>query len=446
MKKIALFVMAAAAVIATSSCEKINDFFTGKTTDEKGLVDDNGKKLSPDQQKTKIDETADALMTDLDKSAWQNELDTVNSVLDEMGDKEIDSKVIEEHMNAIIDAWISVTGEDPYTTTTTLAKLSDIKGHYTENKAGGFDFEEANDLQVTIVSGGKNITATFAAEVSDAVITVSERYTQDANGRTEEIVKAYVPKKAALGLLVNGSTLASLEIRLNYADVNNDGYADEGDKADLGYTMKVGVYTLTVDQADYATDKASVKMSFKKDGKLVVGAEANAAFKIESDQDGEFMVPISAKVNVDLEGKMQFVGTIPSYDVMVAAEDKLAKAQQANDYNAFSAALAELEKAYGFGVYYDGKNTLQATLGLEPYKYEVTDEDVNGDGQVNEQDHISGFGANPVIRFQDGTSYTAEEYFSQERFGSTAEKVTKWATDILEALGLNQKSEVVTQK
>ena len=113
MKKIAFYVMAAAMVLATASCEKISDFVSGKKVNEQGLVDDRGKKLTPDEQKSKIDETADALMADLDKSVWDGEYKKVEGILDEMGEKEIDSSVIEDKMEAITDAWQSVTGEDP---------------------------------------------------------------------------------------------------------------------------------------------------------------------------------------------------------------------------------------------------------------------------------------------------------------------------------------------
>ena len=449
MKKIAYYVMAAAMVLTTASCEKINDLVSGKTTNEQGLVDDKGKKLTPDEQKSKIDETADALMADLDMSVWQKEYDTVESVLDEMGEKEIDSSVIEDKMEAITDAWQSVSGEDPFTTTTTLAKLTDLKGHFTENKDGGFDYEEADDLQVTIFSGEKTITAGFSAKVTETVITVSEGWHgyQDADGtwreKYENIFKAYVPSEAALTLKVNGEELASLIIRLNYTDVNNDGYADENDKADLGFTVKVGAYTIQLDQADYASDKANVSAKVLKDKHLVVGVDAKAAYKVVETEEG--IIPISAEVKVDVEGKIQVVGNLPSYDTLMAAGDKVSKAAQAEDFAAYSAAVAELEKAYGFGVYYDGKNTLQATVGLEPFKYDELNEDRNGDGQITEADRMKGFGVNPVIRFGDGTSYGIEDYFNEERFGDTEDKVTKWAMDILEALGLMAKDEVVAQ-
>lgn len=434
-------------VLATASCEKISDLVSGKTTNEQGLVDDRGKKLTPDEQKSKIDETADALMADLDKSVWEGEYNKVESVLDEMGEKEIDSSVIEYKMEAITDAWQSVTGEDPFTTTTTLAKLTDLKGHFTENANGGFDYEEADDLQVTIFSAGKTITAGFSAKVTETVITISEGWHgyQDADGnwveKYENIFKAYVPSEANLTLSVDGDLLASLSIRLNYTDVNQDGYADENDKADLGFTVKVGAYTIDLDQANYATDAANVSAKILRDKHLIVGVSAKAAYKVIETEDGG-IIPISAEVKVDVEGKIQVVGNLPSYDTLMAAGDKVNKAVQAEDYAAYTAAVAELEKAYGLGVYYDGKNTLQATVGLEPFKYDELNEDRNGDGQITEADRMKGFGVNPVIRFGDGTSYGIEEYFSEERFGDTGEKVTKWAMDILDSLGLVAKEEV----
>ena len=441
--------MAAAMVLSAAGCQGISDLVTGKTTTEEGLVDDKGKKLTPDEQKTKIDETLDALMTDLDMSVWQGEYNKVESVLDEMGEKKIDPSVLENHLETIVDAWTSVTGEDPFVTTTYLAKLTDLKGHFTENADGGFDYAEADDLQITINSGGKTITATFAAKVSDTVITISqgEYGSKNESGewteRYENIAKAYVPTEAVLGLLVDGSTLASLSIHLNYQDVNGDGWMSEEDKVDLGYTLVVGAYTMELERANYATDNATVSAKILRDKNLVVGVSAKAAFKVDVKEE---FVPVSAEVKVDVEGKIQVMGTVPSYQALETASDNIEKAIEANNYDAFCTYLADVEKAYGLGVYYDGKNTLQATLGFEPIKYEdAPAEDYNGDGVIDDRDKLAGFGANPVIRFQDGTSYTIEEYFTEERFGGTVQKVTDWAVAILEALGINEKGQPVAQ-
>ena len=100
--------------------------------------------------------------------------------------------------------------------------------------------------------------------------------------------------------------------------------------------------------------------------------------------------------------------------------NNITAAQIKGDENAFKDALAELEKLYGFGVYYDGGNTIQATIGFEPVFDEV--------------DQYWTY--NPVIRFADGTSYAVEDYFSQENFGDFANELMNWVNDLMDYLGI----------
>ena len=77
------------------------------------------------------------------------------------------------------------------------------------------------------------------------------------------------------------------------------------------------------------------------------------------------------------------------------------------------------------GVYYDGNNTLQATLGLEPY-YE-TGYGYNG----------RGWEVMPVIRFADGTSYSFESFFDEEEFSGLFDALEDWIAKIERMLGIN---------
>ena len=427
MKKLFYFAAAAALVFGAAACNGNKE-----NVNEQGLVDDGGAKLTPDQQKSKIEETADALMSDLDLKVWQSEYDLVNNTIQEMQDKDVDASVIEERINAIIDAWTTMTGEEPGVVYTHVAHLSQLTGHFTENAEGGFDYEAANDLAITIFSGGKTITATASVKDRDEKVLLQESFNNgtDASGNqyhSGDYTYAYVPEKANLAIAVDGSSLASLEIRLNYTDVDKNGEADQNDKLDLGYTMTVGAYTFSIDQAEYATDNASVALTFSKDGKKVLSVDAKAAARIEEIQYGndarkEF-VPVSADVKVDLEGKIQLSGSLPSYDVLIAAEEDMNKASASQDYEAFKTALDKFEKSFGIGLYYDGTSNLQATLGFEP---------------MNE----AGFNAIPVIRFLDGTTVGVEEYFSKQNFGSLMQRIAEWGDGIANYLGLMDKEPV----
>ena len=419
-----------------------------ENVNEQGLVDDGGAKLTPDQQKSKIEETADALMSDLDLKVWQSEYDLVNNTIQEMQDKDVDASSIEEHLTAIVNTWTTMTGEEPGVVYTHVAHLSQLTGHFTENAEGGFDYEAANDLAITIFSGGKTITATASVKDRDEKVLLHASFINgtDASGNqyhSGDYTYAYVPEKANLAIAVDGSSLASLEIRLNYTDVDKNGEADQNDKLDLGYTMTVGAYTFSIDQADYATDSANVKLSFSKDSKLVLGVEAQAALgtrEIQYDNGSQTeLIPVSANAKIDLEGKIQLVGSLPSYNYLENAQKELSNSY--SDFEKFKVALDKFEKSFGIGLYYDGTNNLQATLGFEPVNKpaEQAGWDINGDGVMDSNDvYPASFTFEPVIRFADGTSYAAEA-FAQQYGQNLAAKIKEWAGGILDYLGLMNK-------
>lgn len=419
-----------------ASCDNKNEL----TTNEQGLVDDGGQKLTPDSQKSKIEETANALMTDLDINVWQAEYDMVNGVIDEMGNKEVDASSIEQYLTGIVDAWTSVTGEDPYTTTITLIQLSDIKGHFTENADGGFDFEEGDDLQVTIFSQDKTITATFAAESTDLEVNILEKATVDAYGSTVEATRAYIPSKAVLGLLVDNAPLASLEIRLNPKDLDNNCEFEITDQIDLGYTMKVGAYEFSIDQANYGRSTAALGFSLKRENHLILGLDAKAAIKLEEYNDGYHadvdVIPVSAEATLDIEGKIQFKGNIPDYAKFEEIQARANQAIAEDNFEAYKAEVALLEKSFGVGVYYDGGNTLQATLGFEPFHEDIEPYDYNGDGIIDGQDNKASYGLAPVIRFADGTSYGMVDFYQDEKMENLWNNIGEWVMGIADALGL----------
>lgn len=410
MKKFSFIILAAAAVMSAASCEKISDLVTGKTTTEEGLVDDKGKDLTPDQQKVKIEETANTLMDLMDKEGWETEYNKVNSVVDALGQKEIDATDISTYLSGIISAWTSMRGEDPQTVAITVAHLTDIKGHFTENAEGKFDFTEADDLAITVFDGTNPITVSFLAK--------NESKTPAHFADSDDDVTIFIPGSASISVALNNEVMGLLELRFSPKDMNGDGYITEADVINLSYTLKVGAYTFDLSQADYATDHASAKASISKGKQLIIGAEVAANYQYEETETGLNVKSASANAMVDLAGKMQVRFAVPDALSLDAASVKV---NEAKNMEEFQAALAELEKLYGMGVYYDGKNTLQATIGFEA----VATEDGYWD-------------ANPVIRFADGTSYAAEEYFTQERFGDLAAEIQNWVADLMKYLGLEE--------
>ena len=418
MKKLSYVLVAAAVVMSAASCEKISDLVNGVTENEQGLVDDKGKDLTPDEQKVKIEETANTLMDLMDKKGWEAEYNKVNETIDALGEKEVDSEEIGTYLSNIVSAWTSIRGENPNEVAVTVAHLTDIKGHFTENKDGKFDFTEADDLAITVFEGNVPVTVTFSAKDEAKV----PAHFSDKN----DDVTIFIPGTSYLGISKNNEGLASLELRLKPKDVNNDGIINEEDMIDVSYTMKVGSYTFELSQANYATTNASASAQILKGKQLIIGVSVSAKYSFEEVQKEDYtnieVKSASGEAMVDLAGKMQMRFVVPDAVKLEEVSDKLTQAEAEKNHGAFKAALEELEKLYGIGVYYDGKKTLQATIGFE----QVLADDANYWDVI------------PVIRFADGTSYAAEEYFTQERFGDLAAEIQNWVADLMKYLGLDE--------
>lgn len=414
MKKFYFIILAAAAIVSAASCQKISDLITGKTTTEEGLVDDKGKDLTPDQQKAKIEETANALMDLLDKEGWEAEYNKVNSTVESLGTVEVDSEEIGTYLQDIVNAWTSMQGEDPQSVAVTVAHLTDIKGHFTQNAEGKFDFSEADDLAITVFDGTSPVTVTFQAK--------DESKTPAHFADENDDVTIFIPGTSLLSISKDNEVMGSLELRLKPMDANGDGIITEEDMINVSYSLKVGAYVFELSQADYATTNASVKAKILKGKQLIIGASVTANYQYQETETGIDFQSASANAMIDLAGKMQLRFVVPDAIKLEEVSDKITEAEANNNQEAFKAALEEIEKLYGIGVYYDGKNTLQATIGFEP--------------TFEEADGYSYFDAIPVIRFADGTSYAAEEYFTQERFGDLAKDIQEWLADLMNYLGL----------
>lgn len=420
MKKLSYVFAVAAMVMAAASCEKISDFVHGVKENEQGLVDDRGKDLTPDQQKVKIEETANTMMDLMDKDQWEADYQNVSATIESMDKKELNADNVSDYLQSITRLWESVRGEDPNQVSVLVAHLTDLKGHFTENAEGSFDIDENfDDLAITVFDGGVPVTVTFAAK--------NESKTPFHYVDNDDDVTIYIPGTSTLTVAKDNKVIGSLEVRLNPKDVNGDGIINQEDNIDLGYTVKVGVYTFDLTQADYATDHASVKASIFNGKKLIIGTEISAKYAYSFENTAESssfnVTEASAYAMIDLAGKTQIRFNVPDALRIQELSDQLDSQYQ--DGDAFKATLAEIEKLYGFGVYYDGRKTLQATLGFEAMS-------------VNDEVAGTYWYANPVIRFADGTSYAVEEYFTQERFGDLAKTIEDWFADLMKYLGLEE--------
>ena len=415
-----MILMAALCVSAVSCRDKADVSAIGQGE----LEDGQGKKLDAYQQRSKLETVGKSMLQELDVDNWKASAEFLRKVGEKFDDESYDVSEIEDWMEDMEDLLVSETYENPYTVTKVTARLSAFKGRFTE-VGNRFVRSDSNDLSLVFSVGGEQVTITFTVKERDDDLFVMDMSDEWDGERTSVYVRA--PRSADLVINRGSKEFCHIHISLDVNDVNRDGcLTPDADSFGLSVSFKLDEYSMELKQAEYASDHAVVSMLFSRGRQTLLAYEARARYRVDynkediEDTEAEFL---SADVSVDVMGKVQLKGFIPDFANL---EHWMDLAYEANDdEETFRRYVTEAEKCIAIGVYYDGNNTLQATLGLEPY-YE-TGYGYNG----------RGWEVMPVIRFADGTSYSFESFFDEEEFSGLFDALEDWIAKIERMLGIN---------
>ena len=426
MKKL-IYLFAAAVVIAIPGCQKPEaNPDNQEEKNQEGTKPDDGQKddfsIPTDQY---IEETIKALLGALDYSNWQKEAEFVQKVVQTIQQKEYDTEILEKWADALTESW----QKEPYqegnsVIYTSIVRLSDAKGHFTEQPDGSFAFTDADDFQITIQVDGESVTASFICTDSTVPIRISKSSRQGYNYETgaEEYTYnydyLYVPTSATLKILRGSSEFASLVLNAAVDVKDPDELSLLTDSASIGATLKLGVYTLAVQKLEYTPTAAQVKVKLLSGSESLISIDATAD-NYTIDESSNLPLPVKGGIvnaAVDVMGMIQVKANIPDlsnfFERGMATDDF----QQADEQQ-FKAAVEAFEGTFSAGMYFNGSDTPRATLGMEAARQ------TPGPWYVN-----------PVLRFHDGTAMGFEEYFSEQRFGNLIIYIMSWAGDIGEKL------------
>lgn len=351
MKKLYLILCAGLLALAAVSCKK----------DAQPV--EPAKPMSATEIKQKLANTAVDALNEVDPDNWnawaQTGMKLVNSI------RQVEGGNIQEISEDLRDAMTSIVEGDTKTTTTTLIKLSLVKGDITVED-NNFKYTKSNNpLNITYVLDGKTYKAQLESEGDNGDgITVSTReYEPIEAGKTEvKIVKVAVPTKAAIHVTENGKLFLDAVIYPTVEDKNGNGELDENDAIKGSATIQIPDYTLTL--SDLLISDASVKaaISLSHSGKAVLAIDAQASMdlfveRVKSfDQVSLNYIPKSLNGNVSVLGGTALlkananVEKLQEIKVHYESED-LAK-------NA-AATIAQNLKA---DLYFDNNPTIQASL------------------------------------------------------------------------------------
>lgn len=351
MKKLYLILCAGILALAAVSCKK----------DAQPV--EPAKPMSATEVKQKLANTAVDALNEVDPDNWnawaQTGMKLVNSI------QQVEGGNIQEISEDLRDAMTSIVEGDTKTTTTTLIKLSLVKGDITVDD-NNFKYTKSNNpLNITYVLNGKTYKAQLESEGDNGDgITVSTReYEPIEAGKTEvKIVKVAVPTKAAIHVTENGKLFLDAVIYPTVEDKNGNGELDENDAIKGSATIQIPDYTLTL--SDLLISDASVKaaISLSHSGKAVLAIDAQASMdlfveRVKSfDQVSLNYIPKSLNGNVSVLGGTALlkananVEKLQEIKVHYESED-LAK-------NA-AATIAQNLKA---DLYFDNNPTIQASF------------------------------------------------------------------------------------
>ena len=351
MKKLYLILCAGILALAAVSCKK----------DAQPV--EPAKPMSATEIKQKLANTAVDALNEVDPDNWtgwaQTGMKLVNSI------QQVEGGNIQEISEDLRDAMTSIVEGDTKTTTTTLIKLSLVKGDITVED-NNFKYTKSNNpLNITYVMDGKTYKAQLESEGDNGDgITVSTReYEPIEAGKTEvKIVKVAVPTKAAIHVTENGELFLDAVIYPTVEDKNGNGELDENDAIKGSATIQIPDYTLTL--SDLLISDASVKaaISLSHSGKAVLAIDAQASMdlfveRVKSfDQVSLNYIPKSLNGNVSVLGGTALlkananVEKLQEIKVHYESED-LAK-------NA-AATIAQNLKA---DLYFDNNPTIQASF------------------------------------------------------------------------------------
>ena len=409
-----------AVLFSAVSCHRTNVESIGQGE----LVDDKGKKMDAYEQRSKLETVGKSFLQEVDVDHWKASADFLRKVSSKFEGSEYDVSEMEDWAEDMENLLVSETYENPYTVTKVTARLSAIKGRFTE-KGNRFVRSDSDDLSLVFTVDGEQVTMTFTAKERNDDLLVAD-VTDDRYGeRTTVYVR--VPRSADLVITRGSKPFFHISISLDVDDVDHDGcLTPDKDSFGLSVSCTLDEYSIELKQAEYASDHAVVSMVWSRGKQKLLAYEARAKYRVDydmkdwDDAEAEFL---SADLSVDILGKVQLKGYIPDY---AALEHWMDLAYDANDNEeSFRKYVAEAEKCISVGVYYDGGKTLQATLGLEPY-YE-TGYDYGR----------RGWEVMPVIRFADGTSYSFESFFNEEEFSDLFEALEDWIAKINRMLGID---------
>ena len=419
MKRI-LFALAFAGLLL-ASCNK-----------DKGPVE--GPALKPEEQKTKIEETAQHLMETVNAQEFQDLAKTVGTFIDRFyidydedgfADVQKAFEKMYEEINYLKENGSVLEVYYNYMLANFQGKVTLGKDKATFSEYNGTMIEWTDEQNDTWTAELKQVGTVSEFALNPVEIPMDTKRAEPESAKV--FIKIGIPEKLTVKAAVNGKNIAAITLTFD-VDIDTDDVNISSDgvvmikKGAVKVTAEVAVDDLTlkvspiaVDKKIAGTDQSTISLEFNAalymGEQLVLGANLSA----EAIADAEDVLQDIVDVNVllDVMGEVQVEGDLPSYK---GAIDFIRnEAPKGDSKEEWERACNGLNDLFDLVVRYDNTTNVQASLEFEAMEFTYED--------------AVRYRVSPVIVFNDGSRFGLEEIYTEDdmnRVDSLMEDIQYW--------------------
>ena len=396
---------------------------------------------TPEQQKIVLEETAVALVDEMAASNFENVADLAEYLVEEYSEDNYDYSNIEDWAENALETMARTfvkteieeggfdDGDWSYYYVNimnhynVICQASNFTGKFeaVKDTMGMWEYTEADDLSFHLQDAqGKPCVLRLSTSGRTKKVRlwgemdwIDGSYNNNVDSSFYDVNHWYVhlPEVLDITLTQDGDVLAKVSYKVDLSSIEGDEIDLSKDRINLTAAIEFNNYSIVVDNCKYAPqDKASVAVNFKKGNKSLLSLKASA--DVDATNDG-LNSSKNNKIEIDVMGIVQVKGAVDSdvYDVLEAFED----AMYADSVADFRNRLDRVNEMVDLQLYYYNSSVPAAKFELRLFESESADDEY--------------WYVEPVIVFNDETSYALGEYFNEEDFEKLLNAIEKLVND-----------------
>lgn len=412
IKYLAMLLFAAMVSMATVSCSDSGDNNEGGNGNGGNGGGTPGDTISASEQKKRLESIANEFVDKINADQFTN-LKEIAEAIDGA-----DNSAISDWADACMDACLVETKGD--TVCSYLFVASNFTGSFVldgnkwtlsndkvDNLQFKFKDKEGKDCVLKLEHSGKETKIHHESFDRVEYRYIWNEYSTPSEYTHRDIDSLSIPENITVTLTQGGKTVVSTDIHTTLT-VGSGDIDLTRDEVEVTISSTVNDYKLELQKALYSkSEKASVQsFVITKDSEELISLSAEVAFDISNPNNpvcksGSFEVKV-------LGGKARVAGNVTDGK---ALQDCLNKAYDNNQNDEeYKRYIEEVNSYAPVKLYLDNSDKYAATVCLKPFKEDP------------DENHSS-WTCEPVLVFNDGSSYTFVEYFDEESFKNVIKKV-----------------------